>query len=66
MKVQMNKAEEAEAREKLPVQIIAGQAYKGRPPFYAQIIDPATKITTGYRKVSPGIPFVRVAMEIKS
>lgn len=43
-----------------PIHIIGGVEYKGQQPIYAPIFDPITNQLTGHRKISKGIPFVRV------
>ena len=40
--------------------VVAGVVYQGRPPVYAPIVS-VFSVVTGYRKISKGIPFVRVA-----
>ena len=39
---------------------VAGRKYKGRPQAFAPTFDPITKAHTGFKKISAGIPFVRI------
>ena len=39
--------------------VVNGDVYMGKNPTYQPIIDPLTKMISGYRKVSRGVPFVR-------
>jgi hypothetical protein len=42
-----------------PIQVVAGQAYKGQSPQFAPIYDKLGNVI-GFNKIAKGVPFVKV------